>query len=141
MKKYHSEVAFFFSPLKRDLRFFLKHHLLLRPLRPRKYASTNMFPRQFNWVMVALNSVSVLSNARSLKCVLNTFNTDVTLFRILSLDGIISLVFSFLSAITHGLSATGVLAEGKIKCSLMLMTTMPAYVNGILCSLMISVIR
>ena len=103
--------------------------------------SAKMFPRQFNWVMVALNSVSVLSNARSLKCVLNTFNTDVTLFRILSLDGIISLVFSFLSAITHGLSATGVLAEGKIKCSLMLMTTMPAYVNGILCSLMISVIR
>ena len=69
--------------------------------------------------MLALNSASILSNACSLKCVLDTFNTDVTLFRILSLDGIISLMFSFFSALTHGLSALGFLQEGKVKCSLM----------------------
>ena len=90
--------------------------------------------------MLALNSASVISNMRSLKCVLDTFNIDVTLFRVLSLDGIFSVVFSLVSAITHGAAGMGFL-QGRLKCSLVLMTTMPPYINGILCSLMISVIR
>ena len=99
-----------------------------------------MFPREFHWTMLALNSASVVSNMRSLKCVLDTFNIDVTLFRVLSLDGIFSVVFSIVSAITHGAAGMGFL-QGRLKCSLVLMTTMPPYINGILCSLMISVIR
>ena len=100
-----------------------------------------MFPRPFHWAMLALNSATIVSNTCSLICVLDTFNTEVTLFRILSLDGIICLMFAFFSAITHGLSAWGFMPEGKVKCSLILMTCMPPYINGILCSLMISVIR
>ena len=102
---------------------------------------TSMFPKTFHWGILALNSVSVICNTCSLKCVLGTFNTEVTLFRILMLDGIVSLAFSFASALTHGLSGIGFLSEGQVKCSLILMTTMPAYINGILCSLMVSVMR
>ena len=100
-----------------------------------------MFPKPFHWAMLALNCATIVSNTFSLICVLDTFNTKVTLFRILSLDGIISLMFAFFSAITHGLSAWEFMPEGKVKCSLILMTCMPPYINGILCSLMISVIR
>ena len=99
-----------------------------------------MFPQEFHWAMLGLNSASIVSNVWSLKCVLDTFNIDVTLFRILSLDGIFSLAFSFLSAITHLLSGLG-LMQGRIKCSMVLITTMTPYINGILCSLMISLIR
>ena len=103
--------------------------------------SASMFPKTFHWAMLALDSASVFCNTFSLKCVLETFNTDVTLFHILLLDGIVSLGFSLASALTHGLSGIGFLSEGQVMCSLILVTTMPPYINGILCSLMISVMR
>ena len=63
--------------------------------------------------MLALDSASVFCNTFSLKCVLETFNTDVTLFHILLLDGIVSLGFSLASALTHGLSGIGFLSENS----------------------------
>ena len=90
--------------------------------------------------MVAINSVSSITNMFSLKCVFTTFNTDETLYYNLSMDGVSSIVFSLLSAITHSLSA-GEYLKGKAKCSLILMSTMIPFTVGTLCSLIISVIR
>ena len=118
----------------------LLFHLCGRPSRPNTPKVREMFPKEFHWTMLGINSASIISNMRSLKCVLDTFNTEVSLFRILSLDGIVSLVFSLASAVTHGLAGMGYL-KGPLKCGFVLMTTMPPYISGILCALMISVIR
>ena len=135
-----NKCAFFLSPSKQN-QLFSKLLSLTWQASVASHVKTKMFPRPFHWVMLALSTVSAISNTCSLKCVLDTFDTDVTLFRILALEGIISTVFSIVSAIINGLSALGVLGEGKLKCSFILGTSMPPYIIGILCSMMISVIR
>ena len=90
--------------------------------------------------MLAINSVSTISNMFGLKCVFKTFNSDETLYGILTIDGVASSVFSLFSAVIHGLSGVGYL-KGKVKCSLMLMATMIPFTIGTLCSLIIAAIR
>ena len=101
---------------------------------------SKMYPPSFNWSMLAINSVSTISNMFGLKCVFKTFNSDETLYGILTIDGVASSVCSLLSAVVHGLSGVGYL-KGKVKCSLMLMATMIPFTIGTLCSLIIAAIR